>query len=187
MILYKTIFFTMLFLIGKECFCQDDTLRHDTRVKYLKQYREKSYKLLLGGNLQQAKKANKMEYTREYLEIGLHKSITSTFGHHPKIVWTQGFSVEIAPENTPVFGFKYGAWMSSFFAFGINGIYYTDFSYGNFKIRPEFGLGSHLFKLTLGYNIPTIRNADFEKIRHADLQITLNFLIKLKTIYRQEW
>ncbi len=144
-------------------------------------------KLLIGGNLQQAEDENQMEFTRKFFEIGIHKTVTAYDWHHPSAMWTHGLSVEVSPGDKTILGFKYGAWGEFWlFVLGLNGIYYTDFEKGNFKIRPELGIGAHPFKLTFGYNIPTIQNSKFKEMQKSNLQITLNILLKLKTLKREK-
>lgn len=177
----------MLLLPGIIASAQKDTVPGKTDAVVFIQYREKAYKILLGGQVQQAIKTNGKEYSRKYFEIGLHKTITATYGHHPQTAFSHGLSVEIAPEKNTIFGFKYGAWgVFSLLVLGINGIYYTDFNRGNFKIRPELGFGAPPFKLTFGYNIPTISNAAFKELKSSKVQVTLNILLKAKTIKREE-
>ena len=180
-ILVLSLFFSII------CFSQKDTT---TTKSFTPRpaFRETALKLLLGGNLQQAYKTNGDEYNRKYFEIGLHKAITSFGGHHPPGSFTHGVSIEIAPETKPIYGFKYSAWAQVWcFVLGIGGIYYTDFTYGNFKIRPEFGIGMYPFKLAVGFNIPTIFNKDFQEIQRAYGQITLNLLLKLKTLKKMPY
>ena len=172
-----------LSLITSHCFSQEDTAWKPP----FKTYKETAIKLLVGGNLQQAKDENQKEFTRKYLEIGIHKTITAYDWHHPSAMWTHGLSVEISSADKTIFGFKYGAWGEFWlFVLGLNVIYYTDFQKGNFKIRPELGIGAHPFKLTFGFNIPTIQNAKFKELQKSYGQITLNVLLKLKTLKRED-
>jgi hypothetical protein len=164
------------------CFSQVDT-SSNLPFKPCKTYRETSLKLLVGGNLQQAYRVDGKEYNRNYIEIGIHKTLTSFDWHHPSSIFTHGISLEIAPESNPIYGFKYSAWMEVWcFVLGLGGIYYTDFEQGNFKIRPEVGFGLYPFKLTGGFNIPTICNKDFKELKRSQGQITLNILLKLKSL-----
>ena len=142
---------------------------------------------MTGANLQVAKDQSDKEYIRKYIEIGIHRTITIDNGVHAQGAITQGLSIEFAPETKGIFGFKYGAWIEAgLIVFGIDGIYYTNFSQGNFKIRPELGVGAYPCKLTIGYNIPTIANGDFQELTRANLQFTLNVLFRIKTISRTE-
>ena len=167
------------------CFPQVDTTINKS-LKLRQTFRETALKLLLGGNLQQAYRTNDQEYNRKYFEIGLHKTITVFGGQHGPSSFTHGFSLEVAPEANPIYGFKYSAWGQVWcFVLGLGGIYYTDFNQGNFKIRPELGIGMYPFKLTAGFNIPTIRNKEFKEIQRAYGQVTLNILLKLKTLKKE--
>lgn len=184
-IIMKLISITILFLFQSfcnQCLSQVDT-PSNPHFKVMPSYFEKALKLLVGGNLQQAYRINGKEYSRKYFEIGLHKTNTVFGGHHPPASFTHGFSIEIAPEANPIYGFKYSTWVqASCLVFGLAGVYYTDFKYGNFKIRPEVGIGMYPFKLSAGFNIPTIKNKSFKDIQHANGQITLNILLRLKTL-----
>jgi hypothetical protein len=167
------------------CFSQGDTSIYKS-PSGRPSYRETAIKLLIGGNLQQAYKTNGEEYNRKYFEIGIHKTITDFHGVHGPGTFTHGFSLEVAPQSKPIYGFKYSAWVQAWcFVLGIGGIYYTDFDYGNFKIRPEFGIGMYPFKLTAGINIPTIHNKDFSEVQKAYGQVTLNILLKMKTLKKE--
>jgi hypothetical protein len=156
------------------------------RLKLRQPFRETAVKLLVGGNLQQAYRADDKEYNRKYFEVGVHKTLTAFGGHHPPSSITHGLSLEIAPEANPIYGFKYSAWAQVWcFVLGLGGVYYTDFDRGNFKIRPEIGIGMYPFKLTAGFNIPTIRNKEFKEIQRANGQVTLNILMKLKILNKE--
>ena len=184
----KLFFTTTLFLFlsfFNQCLSQVDTTS-SVHFKPLAPYRETALKLLVGGNLQQAYRVDGKEYNRKYFEIGLHKTLTAFDPHHPPGAFTHGISLEVAPEANPIYGFKYSAWAEVWcLVLGLGGVYYTDFDHGNFKIRPEFGIGMHPFKLSAGLNIPTIRNKDFKEIQRANGQVTLNILLKLKTLKKE--
>ena len=180
---YTTLLFLLLLSMGATGQTAPDSL--PAFRNFRKPYTEKAYKLLLGFNWQGSPRGDTAK-TLRYAEIGLHRTFTGFDGRHPPISWTYGLSTEILLHKNPVYGFKASAWATAFlFAAGISAVYYTDFHYGNFKIRPELGLGMYPFKLTFGYNIPTFFNKDFERLRKNDLQITLNILLKIKTIERK--
>lgn len=185
----KLLFISTLFVafcFGNPCFSQVDTASK-LSVKPLKIYRETALKLLIGGNLQQAYRIDGKDYNRKYIEIGLHKTLTTFDWHHPSSVFTHGISLEIAPESNPIYGFKYSAWVEVWcIVLGLGSVYYTDFEQGNFKIRPEVGIGLYPFKLSAGFNIPTIRNKDFKELQRANGQVTLNILLKLKTLTKEQ-
>ena len=168
------------------CFSQVDTASK-LPFKPRKMYRETALKLLVGGNLQQAYRADGKEYNRKHIEVGIHKTMTSFDWHHPSSVFTHGVSLEIAPQSNPIYGFKYSAWAEVWcFVLGLGWIYYTDFEKGSFKIRPEIGIGLYPFKLTGGFNIPTLWNKDFKELRRSQEQVTLNILLKLKTLKKEK-
>jgi hypothetical protein len=176
--------FMFYLLISCSAFSQFDSTNQSS--KFVRPYRETALKFVLGGSLQQAYRINDKEYSRKYFEIGLHRTITIFGGQHPPSSFTHGLSFEIAPESSPIYGFKYSAWAQVWcLVLGLGGIYYTDFNYGNFKIRPEFGFGMYPFKLTAGFNIPTIQNKEFKKLQKSQGQITLSILLKLKTIKKE--
>lgn len=174
-----------LILISSPCFSQADS----TLISHIKMEsysRKSNLKLLVGGNLQQANQIDGKEYSRKYFEIGLHKTFTTSYGQHPSSIFTHGPSIEISPEANPIYGFKYSAWVEVWLmVLGLSGVYYSDFNHGNFKIRPEFGIGTAPFKLTVGFNIPTIGNKNFKELQRADIQVTLNILLNLKTLKKE--
>jgi hypothetical protein len=140
-------------------------------------FREKAVTLLVGGHLQYAKDEQEQDYTRKLLEVGVHRTISTSYA-----VVTHGPSVEVSLERKPLAGFKYGAWTNNyFFALGLNALYYTNFDEGSFRLRPEFGLGVYRVKLSVGYNMP-VTNKSFYPLREAGAQVTLNWLFRLKTL-----
>jgi hypothetical protein len=161
--------------------------RKDTIVLPFRNYRETAYKLLVGANFQGSTREEHQDISRKYVEVGLHRTLTDYRGRHPPIALTYGLSTEILLDPDPIYGFKVSGWATAMlFVLGASTVYYTDFEKGNLRIRPEFGVGMHPFKLTVGYNIPTFWNKEFERMRYADLQVTLNLLLKLKTIKKEE-
>jgi hypothetical protein len=161
--------------------------RRDSVAFPVRNYRETAYKLLVGVNFQGSSREAHQDINRKYIEVGLHRTLTDYGGYHPPIALTYGLSTEILLDPNPVYGFKVSGWATAMlFVLGASTVYYTDFEKGNLKIRPELGVGMHPFKLTVGYNIPTLWNKDFERMRYADLQITLNIVLKLKTIKIEE-
>jgi hypothetical protein len=145
-----------------------------------------SYKLLLGLNFQGSSREGHEDVNRRLLEVGVHRMLHSDDPHHPSSVLAYGFSTEFELRPHPIIGFKAGAWASVWLLeFGLNTIYYTDFSHTSLKVRPEFGIGGQYLKLTMGYNVPMIRNTQFERIRYADMQITLAAYLGLKKTVRK--
>lgn len=172
-------FLTMLvcLLASIPCLAQVDTSRAGAYSGPYRHFREKAVTLLVGGHLQYAKDDQEQDYTRKLLEVGLHRTIST-----PYAVATHGPSVEVSLERHPLAGFKYGAWTNIyFFALGLNALYYTDFDEGAFRLRPEFGLGVYRVKLSVGFNIP-VTNKSFYPLREGEAQLTLNWLIRLKTL-----
>ena len=148
----------ILLLITNRCFSQDSTMRY-SKDKVLE---EKAIRLLVGGDLQFAHIDTQKEFTRKYVEIGILYQ-DRTDGHISEGSFTQGLSVEISLAGKNIYGFKYSAWLEAgLVIFGLSTIYYTDFDHGNFKIRPELGIGAYPVKMSAGINIPTIHNADFK-------------------------
>lgn len=159
------------------CFAQEDTSRAGAYYGPYRHFREKAVTVLVGGHLQYAKNEQEQVYTRKLLEVGVHRTIST-----PYAVATHGPSVEVSLEHHPLAGFKYGAWTDVYFvALGLNALYYTDFKEGTFRLRPEFGLGVYRVKLSVGYNIP-VTNKSFYPLREPEAQVTLNWLIRLKTL-----
>ena len=160
----------------------------DTAHSRLKLYNEKALRVLVGGHLQMTKDENGKEQSRKYMELGLHLTTLSDWSiHHPPTTFTYGPSLEFSPGATNIYGFKLSSWINvSLFALGLSTVYYTDFNRGNFKIRPELGLGFPATKLTFGLNIPTFGNADFPQLKSSLAQLSLNILLKVKTIKRTE-
>lgn len=149
-------------------------------------YRETALKFLAGSHLQMAKDHNDNTYSRKLLEVGIHHTTTIDGLRHPESALTIGPSLEFSLGEAPVYGFKFGGWINvNLITLGISSIYYTDFHRGNFKIRPEFGFGFHAAKLTMGFNIPTIANADFFPLKSSLVQFSLNVLLKVKTIKKE--
>lgn len=144
---------------------------------------ELALKFLAGAHLQMAKDHNDSTYSRKLVEAGVHFTITGDGLRHPKSAFTIGPSVEFSLGESPVYGFKFGGWVNvNLITFGLSTVYYTDFHRGNFKIRPEAGVGFHAAKLTMGLNIPTIANKDFFPLKSSLMQISLGILLKVKTL-----
>ena len=161
-------------------------VREDTLFTCGRTHREIAYQLLIGFHLQGSSRNDPGIGTRKYAEIGLHRTLTGVRGPHPPGGFTYGFSTEVLLDKHPIYGVKVGTWASAMLlGLGLQAIYYTDFREGNFKIRPEFGIGTPSFKLSFGYNIPMPYNQDFARMRYADLHLSLQGLLKLKTIKKE--
>ncbi|UPL47856.1 hypothetical protein [Hymenobacter sublimis] len=139
------------------------------------------YKLAAGINFQGSSREDQQTINRRLLEIGVYRMLSTDDLRHPDPVLAYGLSTEFELRRHPIIGFKASAWASVWFmGCGLNTIYYTDFTGGNLKIRPEIGIAGRPFKLTMGYNIPTFGNRSFERMRYADLQINLTVLLTLQ-------
>lgn len=171
-----------LFILSSSCIVYGQSNIDSSLMLSMRSYTEKSVTLLTGVNFQQQKVDGANDKTRTFYEIGVHKTKTFKAGFHPASSVTQGISFEISNDIKTIVGFKYSAWAQAWcFVAGFSTIYYTNFEKGNFKVRPEFGIGASVFKLTVGYNIPTLFNADFKELKQSGGHITLNILLKLKT------
>jgi hypothetical protein len=60
--------------------------------------------------------------------------------------------------------------------------YFTNFKQGNLKITPQLGVGMGGFRAVAGYNIPTFFNKDFAGLRYSAGQISISYLLPIKTI-----
>jgi hypothetical protein len=182
----KYLIVLLLLICNANTYGNADTLYRARPFGEKRPYRETALKLLTGAHLQMAKDQNDSTYSRKLLEIGMHHTITVDGLRHPLSALTLGPSLEFSLGEAPVYGFKFGGWINAnLMTLGISSIYYTDFHRGNFKIRPEFGVGFHAAKLTMGINIPTIANRDFFPLKSSLIQLSLNLLLKVKTIKKE--
>ena len=157
-----------------------DTIKYDSRLKSIWRH-EISNTLLIGTNYQGNDTSSEKKASRWYGELGYHKT-SINYGRHGPSMITYGISTLISLDKDKIVGFRAGVWTSYLLAAGLHITYYTNFRKGNLKITPELGFGLGGLKLAVGYNIPTFRNKDFESLRYANLQATINYLIKIKTI-----
>lgn len=182
----QLLFLWFILVINLTIHAQNQTNNDSTTFRKIKEFRfQRAYKLLLGLNLQTNSHAEEDKKIRLYIaEIGLHRTLTARSKFSFPTTFGYGISTEIIMDKNPIYGFKATAWTAGylFLALGLSTVYYTDFQYGNFKIRPEFGIGSYPFKLTIGYNIPTFYNSDFDRMRQQDTQFTLNVFLKIKEL-----
>jgi hypothetical protein len=93
-------------------------------------------------------------------------------------------SEEIHLSNKDVYGTKVGAYFHYFLDVGMALVYYTDFTKGNFKIRPEFGWGMGSFRIAGGYNIPTINNKAFADLSNSKGQLVIQFGLPVR---KRKW
>ncbi|HEU4718779.1 MAG TPA: hypothetical protein VFU15_13135 [Bacteroidia bacterium] len=107
---------------------------------------EKDISLLLGINY----------WHWTYGEVGVAKNSFTLAGVHP-FASAVFISDELKMDDHHfVMGPKIGGWIAggaSAMALGINAIYYTDFSAGSLRLRPEIGIGMGPFKVVYGYNL----------------------------------
>ena len=157
-----------------------DTIKYESKLKAIWR-NEISNTLLIGTNYQGNDTSSTKKVSRWYGEFGYHKT-SIYYGRHGPSMLTYGISTLISLDKDKIVGFRAGVWTSYLFAAGLHITYYTNFRKGNLKITPEVGFGLGGLKLAVGYNIPTFRNKDYDALRYANLQATINYLIKIKTI-----
>lgn len=139
--------------------------------------REKMSSILFGVHLQQGIDEQGGSQDRVNLELGYHHSILTNYA-----AFTYGPSIEVSLHNKPVVGFKYGGWTNIyFFSVGLSTIYYTNFTHGNFALKPEFGAGIRNFRLGVGFNFLPFRNESFTAVKRGSGQVMLNYLLKYRT------
>lgn len=114
----------------------------------------------------------------QFLELGLARMIEQN-GRHGPVTMGVYVSEEIYPGKQSIFGTKAGVFLHYMFDLGFSAVYYTDFRNGNFRLRPEFGIGFMGMRAVAGFNIPTIRNKDFYRLQKNYGQISLQLFIKL--------
>ena len=168
----KTAVFIWLFM-----FLAGNAHAQDSVSRYLRFKTVTSTDLLLGVHWQGNTREEK---TYRYYEIGIAKG---RYVHHPHGV--TGGAVYVSEEvyfgnGGNIYGTKIGAWMHWLFDAGLAAVYYTNFEKGNFKIRPELGVGMGRLRIVVGYNIPTINNKAFELLKSNNLQISIQFTAGMK-------
>ncbi len=118
---------------------------------------------------------------RRFFEVGFHRSLIAYDFHHPSGLLTHGPSVEISLGDDPLYGFKYSSWLSFWlFSAGLDGVYYTDLSEGDFRVRPMLGFGTTQFRLALGFNLRTFKDRDFDALQKQSGQVTFDYLLGLR-------
>ena len=157
-----------------------DTIKYESKLKAIWR-NEISNTLLIGTNYQGNDTSSTKKVSRCYGEFGYHKT-SIYYGRHGPSMLTYGISTLISLDKDKIVGFRAGVWTSYLFAAGLHITYYTNFRKGNLRVTPELGFGLGGLKFAVGYNIPTFRNKDFESLRYANLQATINYLIKIRTI-----
>lgn len=115
-----------------------------------------------------------------YIEVGFANSIHLDGRHGPSSLGVYAAEEIYFGHNTTTYGTKVGAYTHYIFDLGLAVIYYTDFKKGNFKIRPEIGIGMGAVRIIVGYNAPTINNKAFELLRRNNGQVSMQFFIPVK-------
>jgi hypothetical protein len=133
-------------------------------------WRIQSTDILVGVSWQGNAREEKM---RRYYEIGVARGRYISHRHG-----ITGGAIYVSEEmhfarDKNIFGTKVGAWLHWMLDFGIAAIYYTDFDRGNFKIRPEAGVGMGRLRAVVGYNIATINNRAFKELQKNNMQISI--------------
>ncbi|GGB00940.1 hypothetical protein GCM10011511_25330 [Puia dinghuensis] len=109
-------------------------------------------------------------------DIGLSVNTINTTNIEPASgAWFVSDEVKFA--NKLLMGPKVGIWVGGGLAFGLNMIYYTDFSQGSLVFRPEVGMGFSPFKLVYGYNAK-LTNTRFEGINRNLVEVVYCFKLK---------
>jgi len=163
----------LVFVLAYRSHSQDST--------FMLCYRVRSTDLIIGMNWQgDGREVAKNEKTYRYVEIGIGK------GSYNMCICGGGASgVYVSEEmyfgkDKDIFGTKVGGWVHYLIDFGLSLIYYTDFKRGNFKVRPELGVGLGRMRAVFGYNIPTINNKAFTELTHHNMQISIQFTVGVK-------
>lgn len=134
--------------------------------------------LVLGYNWQANWRDDDNSNTMGYIEVGVGRSIHHTGGYHGGPIAGIYISEEIHFGSTNIYGTKVGAYTHFWLIdVGASMVYYTDFKKGNLKFRPELGFGGGPIRAVFGFNIPTIDNKAFEKLRRQGAQITVQVMV----------
>jgi hypothetical protein len=151
----------------------------DTSFRLVRSIR--STDILIGVHWQgDARESAKDEKMYRFIEIGVGKG-RYTSG----ICSGAGGAVYISEEmyfgkDKNIFGTKIGAWTHYLLDLGLSLVYYTDFKKGNFKVRPEAGVGLGRMRIVVGYNISTIDNKAFAELSHHNMQASIQFTLGVK-------
>jgi hypothetical protein len=148
--------------------------------RYLKKL-FKTYKkveVVFGCNFQTSDYKGSKE-TRRYYELGIGRSFQYE-GRHGPVSAGLYVSEEVYFGDKNIYGTKIGFYTHYLFDIGFSTIYYTDFTKGNLKLRPEFGVGLGAFRVVGGYNIPTFGNKAFGELRKSRGQCTIQFMLPVR-------
>src|SRR5215216_5159608 len=155
-----------MFLLLTRLHAQDEGVRLVRNIR--------STDVLLGIHWQgDGRESVKDEKTYRYFEIGIAKG-----KYTEGICSGAGGAVYISEEmyfgrDKNIFGTKLGAWMHYLLDAGLSLVYYTDFKRGNFKIRPELGVGLGRMRAVVGYNLATFNNKAFTELTNRNFQISI--------------
>ena len=152
-----------------------------TYINRSDRYKSKTVKkaeILIGLNFQTGD-YNDSKETRRYFELGIARSVHLYTYHGPTSIGLY-ISEEVYFGEKNIYGTKISAYTRYMFDIGFAVVYYTDLNKGNFKLRPEFGVGMGALRIVGGYNIPTFGNKAFGELRKSTGQLTIQFLIPVK-------
>ena len=144
-------------------------------------YHEKAVDLAVSYHFQGDSRSMDSTDNFHFLGIGLQLTNAVFGGHHGPSTFSYGVGTEIMISDLPtIYGFRAGSWVSGYaFTSGLHLVYYTDFDRGNLKLRWDFGLGGRRLRVTMGFNIPTIYNRDFEQLRRQDAQLGVQWQLPI--------
>lgn len=174
---FKTILLSLIGVVTASInvMSQTDTIPGTFHVN--SEYRRyKKTEIVIGYNLQGNWKDNANAPNRQYVEVGVGRSVQVHGRHGPTSIGYY-LSEEIHTGANTIYGTKMGVYAHYLFDFGMAAVYYTDFKKGNFKFRPELGIGLAGFRAVAGFNIPTIDNKGFAALRRNNAQLTIQFLL----------
>lgn len=161
-----------LSIILSACFAAAAQESDSARVSH--PHRFKAYRkteLLTGFNFQTSHFKDARE-TRKYGEIGIARSLHFNGPHGTSSLGVY-LSEEIYLGDKNIYGTKLGMYTHYLFDVGIAAVYYTDFEKGNFKLRPELGVGMGAVRIVGGFNIPTFGNKAFAELSRSMGQLTV--------------
>lgn len=171
----------MLFFTQGNIVCaQNDSL--PSQVSYMPVYKDIKKTEILAGMSWQGNwhdNTNAKEGTFRYVEFGIARSVHADSRHGPASMGVY-LSEELHLGRKYIYGTKVGVYTHYLFDLGFSMIYYTDFKRGNFKLRPEIGLGMGVVRIVLGFNIPTIANKDFMELQKKNAQVAVQFFLPVK-------
>jgi hypothetical protein len=149
------------------------TYSFETRIRDYKQLE------LVAGYSVQGNLKNEVK-NLHYVEIGVARSIQDR-GYHGGATFGMLLTEEILiGENENVYGTKIGMFTHYMIDIGFSMVYYTDFKKGNFKFRPEIGMGMGGVRFIVGFNIPFIDNSAFELLRKNNVQAGIQIMIPVR-------